>query len=315
MKRILVLLGIVLLSLALSVSACAGSNTQTEAGAKGPVTVGSKIDTEGALLSQMIILMLRDKGFEVTDSSSFGPTSVVREAIISGELDIYPEYTGNGAFFFDEADSDIWKNAEQGYQRVKELDKAENNIIWLTPAPANNTWAIAVPESLSESENIKSLEDFAAYVNNGGYVKLIGSEEFVTSQAALPAFQKAYGFTLTQEQLVTVSSGTTAQTEKAAAEGTDGVNAAMAYGTDGAIGAFDLVVLSDPIAVQPVYQPTPIIRGEVYERYPEIGTILGPVFQSLDLSTLQTLNGKIDVEGQNPADVARGYLAENNFLK
>ena len=311
MNKILVLLLNFLVLLAVAASGC---SRQAEVG-KGPIVVGSKIDTEGALLSQMVILMLRGKGFEVVDKSQFGPTSVVRKAIISGELDMYPEYTGNGAFFFDEADSPVWKSAKQGYERVKELDKAQNNIVWLTPAPANNTWAIAVPKTLANKENLASLDDFAAYVNRGGYVKLIGSEEFVTSPAALPAFQQDYGFTLKQSQLLVVSSGDTAQTEKAAAQGTDSVNAAMAYGTDGSLSAFNLVVLSDPKGVQPVYQPAPIIRGEVYDKYPEIGTILRPVFESLDLVTLQTLNGKITVEGQNAADVARDYLAKKGFLK
>ncbi len=309
--KTLIALVIVLIMLALAIPGCAGG----AGGAKGPITVGSKIDTEGALLSQMIILMLRKNGFDVVDKSQFGPTSVVRKAIISGELDIYPEYTGNGAFFFDEADSPVWKSAQQGYERVKELDKAKNNIIWLTPAPANNTWAIAVPKTLADKENLKSLDDFAAYVNKGGYVKLIGSEEFVTSPAALPAFQQAYGFTLTQAQLLTVSSGDTAQTEKAAAQSTDGVNAAMAYGTDGSLSAFGLVVLSDPRGVQPVYEPAPIVRGEVYDKYPEIGTILKPAFESLDLVTLQTLNGNIAVAGQNAADVAKAYLTEKGLLK
>ncbi|MEE8412916.1 MAG: ABC transporter substrate-binding protein [Dehalococcoidales bacterium] len=311
MKKIIAALLTTWLVLTLVVAACAPGATSE----KGPITVGSKIDTEGALLSQMIILMLRDNGFEVIDKSSFGPTPLVREAITSGELDIYPEYTGNGAFFFGEADSVIWKDALLGYERVKELDMEQNNIVWLTPAPANNTWAIAIPETLSKSEGIESLDDFATYVNGGGYVKLIGSEEFVTSEAALPAFQEAYGFTLSQDQLLAVASGDTAQTEKAASEGTDGVNAAMAYGTDGSISAFGLVVLSDPRGVQPVYEPTPIIRSEVHEQYPEIATILAPVFKSLNLVKLQTMNGQIAVEGQNAAEVARGYLEENNFLK
>ena len=311
MRKLIYLLGIVTLVLLLVGPGCA---RETATG-KGPVVVGSKIDTEGSLLSQMIILMLQDSGFEVVDKSQFGPTSVVKKALETGELDIYPEYTGNGAFFFDEADSDVWKDAQKGYERVKELDKAANNIEWLKPAPANNTWAIAIPGELAGKENLKTLDDFAAYVNRGGYVKLIGSEEFVNSPAALPAFQKAYGFTLSKDQLLTVSSGDTTQTEKAAAEGTDGVNAAMAYGTDGAIGAFALLVLGDPRGVQPVYEPAPRVRGEILEEYPEIADILDPVFQSLSLEALQTLNAKIGVEGQNPTDVAREYLVSDGFLK
>jgi osmoprotectant transport system substrate-binding protein len=282
---------------------------------KPGIVVGSKIDTEGALLSQMIIAMLEDNGIEAIDKSEFGPTSVVRKAIISGEIDIYPEYTGNGAFFFDEADSGVWKDARQGFEKVKMLDLAANNIVWLKSAPANNTWAIAIPKTLSEKEGLSSLDDFAAYVNSGGYVKLIGSEEFITSPMAMPSFQKAYGFSLTRDQLITLSGGNTAQTEKAAAEGTDGVNAAMAYGTDGSLAALGLVVLSDPRNVQPVYEPAPIVRGEVLDQYPELATILNPVFQSLDLETLQSLNAKIAFEGQAAADVARDYLTAKGFLK
>ncbi len=310
MKRLILALVTVFTIFTLLGSSCVGQSD----GVKGPVNVGSKIDTEGSLLSQVIILMLRDNGFEVVDKSQFGPTSVVRKALVSGELDIYPEYTGNGAFFFNEAASDVWKDARQGYERVKQLDMEANNIVWLKPAPANNTWAIAIPKELANTEGLKTLDDFAAYVNGGGYVKLIGSEEFVTSPMALTAFQDAYGFTLTKNQLLTVSSGDTAQTEKAAAEGIDSVNAAMAYGTDGSLSAFDLIVLEDPRGVQPVYEPAPILRGEISDKYPEIETILNPVFETLDLVTLQTLNAKIAVEGQNAADVARDYLTANGLL-
>lgn len=283
-------------------------------GSKGEIVVGSKIDTEGALLSQMIILMLDDAGYQVVDKSQFGTTPIVKSALESGELDIYPEYTGNGAFFFDEADSAVWKDAQAGYARVKELDLAANNIVWLEPAPANNTWALAIPEDLSQSENIVTLDDFAAYVNGGGYVKLAASEEFVTSPAALPTFQDAYGFTLSNEQLLTFAGGNTSLTEQAASEGTSGVNTAMAYGTDGQLSAYGLVVLADPRGAQPVYEPAPRVRGEILEKYPEIADILNPVFNSLDLVSLQTLNGRIAVNGEEAVKVAQSYLEENGFL-
>ncbi len=125
----------------------------TLAATKGPITVASKIDTEGALLGQMIIALLKKNGFKVIDKTEFGPTPLVRKAIINGQIDIYPEYTGNGGFFFNISSQDIWKDAQKGYQKVKELDLKKNNIIWLKPAPANNTWAIAIRGDLSKSEN------------------------------------------------------------------------------------------------------------------------------------------------------------------
>ncbi len=281
---------------------------------KGPITVASKIDTEGALLGQMILLVLRQNGFTVVDNTSFGTTSIVRRAIISGEIDIYPEYTGNGGFFFDDTDPEIWKDAQKGYETVKKLDLERNSIVWLTPAPANNTWALAVRQDLAQAEGLQSLEDLADYLNRGGYIKLAASEEFVNRPDALPAFQEAYGFELTGAQLLTFSGGDTAQTIRAAAQNIDGVNMAMAYGTDGALSALRLVVLEDTLGVQPVYEPAPIVRKAIYEQYPKIQEILKPVFESLNLETLQMLNSSIAVEGRDARDVASEYLTNKGFI-
>ena len=106
--------------------------------------VASKIDTEGSLLGNMIILVLEAKGIKTENKVQLGTTKIVRGAITAGEIDIYPEYTGNGAFFFADEKNAAWKNAKAGYDRVKSLDLEKNNIVWLQPAPANNTWAIAL---------------------------------------------------------------------------------------------------------------------------------------------------------------------------
>jgi len=279
------------------------------------VVVASKIDTEGALLGNMIILMLERSGITTDNRTEFGPTPMVRKAIAAGQIDIYPEYTGNGAFFFDMADDPLWKDSSKGYSKVKELDLEVNSVVWLTPAPANNTWAIAGRKDVVEKNRVYTLDDFAKFVNEGGKVKLAGSEEFVSSAAALPAFQDAYGFSLRKDQLLTLSGGNTAQTEKAAAQGVNGVNFAMAYGTDGQLAALGLIILKDTKGVQPVYEPAPIVRKEVLDKNPEIETILKPVFESLDLLTLQTLNARIQVEGVDAKEVAMGYLKEKGFLK
>ena len=287
----------------------------TERGDKPEITVGSKIDTEGALLGNMIVLMLENDGFRVIDKTQTGSTPIVRSAIIAGEIDIYPEYTGNAYYFFSgESEAELWKDFQAGYKKAAELDLKANNIVWLTPAPANNTWAISVRGDLAEKESLKTLDDLAAYVNNGGHFKLAASEEFVSSEAALPSFEKGYGFSLDESQLLVFAGGNTTLTEQAAASGQEGVNAAMAYGTDGQLAALGLKVLTDTKNIQPVYAPSPIIRSEVLEQSPEIATILEPVFQSLDLETLQLLNSRIAVEGQPARMVAENYLKEKAFL-
>jgi osmoprotectant transport system substrate-binding protein len=301
--------------LALSGLWAGGAAEQAEAPSKGEIIVGSKIDTEGALLGNMIALVLEHDGFDVVDRIQTGATSVVRQAIISGEIDIYPEYTGNGFYLFSgETEADVWKQPQSAYEAVKKLDEDANNIIWLTPAPANNTWAIAVTGELAENNDLSTMDDLAQYISSGGDIKLAGSEEFVSSPAALPAFEDGYGFSLDENQLVVFSSGNTAVTEQAAARGTDGVNASMAYGTDGQLAALGLVVMKDTKGIQPVYEPAPIIRGEMLDAHPEIADLLEPVFQSLSLETLQSLNGRIAVNGEDPRSVAQDHLSQQGFL-
>ena len=296
-------------------TAFASEREPFEEGGKGPIVVASKIDTEGAVLGQMIILMLNASGFDTVDKVQLGTTDVIRKAIFSGEIDLYPEYTGNGGFFYDGTDPAIWKDPVRGYEEVKKLDRDAHNIVWLTPSPANNTWALAIRGDVAKAEGIRTLDDFAEWVNAGARVKVAGCEEFVSRPDALPAFENAYGFKIRKDQLLVFSGCNTAQTEKAAADGTDGVNVAMAFGTDGQLAALGLWVLEDTIGVQPYYQPTPIIRGEMYDQYPEIEDILHPVFRSLDLVTLQTLNAQVAIEGQPASDVAARYLEQEGFLK
>ena len=100
----------------------------------------------------MILQALTAGGVETENRLQLGGTPIVREAIIAGEIDIYLEYTGNAAFFFSEADSDVWKDPQKAYARAAELDLKANDIVWLEPAPANNTWAIAVRSDLAELE-------------------------------------------------------------------------------------------------------------------------------------------------------------------
>jgi osmoprotectant transport system substrate-binding protein len=276
--------------------------------ADGPVVVASKIDTEGSVLGKIIVQVLAAHRIPVTDKVGFGTTDVVRKAIAAKEIDLYPEYTGNGEYFFAGTDSGLWKNAKKGYETVKRLDLEKNGIVWLAPARANNTWAIAVRKDLAAQNKLVTLDDLAAYLKAGKPFKLAASEEFISRPDTLPAFEKAYGFILKADQTLSLPGGNTALTEKAAAQGTNHVNAAMAYGTDGSLAALGLVVLTDTRGVQPIYEPAPIIRQEVLARYPAIEKLLDTVFARLDLVTLQTLNGRVAVNGEPAAAVAASWL-------
>lgn len=285
------------------------------ASSQAQVVVSSKIDTEGGVLGNIILAVLNANKIETTDRVQLGATPVVRKAITAGEIDIYPEYTGNAAFFFEKAEDPAWKDAAKAYEEAKKLDYDANKIVWLTPSPANNTWAVAVRKDVADEHSLKSFSDFGKYVSSGGKVVLAASSEFVNSAAALPAFQTTYGFTLKPDQLITLSGGDTAATIAAAANQTNGANAAMVYGTDGGIAPSGLVVLEDDKGVQPVYQPAPIIREAVLKQHPEIEALLKPVFEKLDLVTLQDLNGRVQVGGEPAKAVAEDFLKKNGFIK
>lgn len=276
--------------------------------AADPVVVSSKIDTEGSVLGQMVLQSLQGADIPVENRLQLGGTSIVRNAIKAGEIDIYPEYTGNAAFFHDQADRDIWKDADKAYNQAARLDREAHSIVWLKPAEANNTWAMSVRKDLAQENSLNTLEDLAQYINEGGAFKFAASAEFVESASALPAFQEAYGFRLESDQLLILSGGNTAATLRAAALNNNDVNGAMTYGTDGGLNALDLKVMEDTRGVQPVYQPAPIVRAEVLDSYPGIREALNPVFESLDLETLQRLNGQVAVRGVPADTVARDYL-------
>jgi osmoprotectant transport system substrate-binding protein len=291
-----------------------GSATSAE---KGPIRVGSKFDGEGALLGQMILAVLEQNGFKVEDKTRTGATDVVRKALTSGQIDIYPEYTANGLLIFNKDETTntaVLRDATATFDEAAKLD-LPNNVVWLKPAPANNTWAVAVPREFADANKIKTMEEWAAFIKKDGKVKIVGSQEFFTSAAAMPAFEKAYGFKLKPNQVVALGTGDTAVTEKAAAQGSNGANAAMAYGTDGTISALDLVVLTDPKGAQPIYQPAPTVRKEIADKYPELSSLLNPVFDKLTLETLQKLNGQVAVEGKDAKTVARDWLKSEGFLK
>ena len=301
--------------LAAGVTVLLGSSWMAQAQTAAPLRVGSKIDTEGKLLGNLIVLALEAQGLKVDNKVSLGNTKVVRTALVAGEIDIYPEYTGNGAFMLGDEGNKAWKDLRAGYELVKKLDLERNHIVWLEPANANNTWAIAVRKDVASANQLRTLDDLAKFAAGAGPFKLAASAEFMERPDGLPAFTAAYGLKLRPDQTLVLAGGDTAVTLRAAAEKTSGVNAAMAYGTDGPVAALGLVIMQDPKGAQPVYAPAPLVREDVLKRHPVIASVLAPIFKSLDTETLQQLNARIQLEGIDARKVAGDYLRSKGFIK
>ncbi|WP_034385892.1 ABC transporter substrate-binding protein [Deinococcus sp. YIM 77859] len=300
MKRVLVL------SLAVTLGSAAAK----------PIVVGSKLDPEAQLLGQMIVLTLRNAGLEVTDRTNLGDTGVNRKAILAGEIDVYPEYTGNAVYLFPQAKigAKAAGDPRRIYDLARQLD-AKNGITWLKPANVNNTWVIAVPRALAQTHRLNTVADLARYLKAGGRFKIAGSPEFFNRPDTMPAFEATYGFKLRPDQKLVLAGATPPQTQQAAANGTNGVNAAMAYGTDGTLAALNLVALKDPKGAQAVYQPAPIIRTAVLKAHPQITALLNKTFAGLTQATLQQLNAQVALEGRSARDVAERYLKGKGLIR
>jgi len=284
------------------------SSTSSLAHGHRPIVVASKADTEGALLGSMIAIALEREGIPVETRLQLGPTQHVRKAILQGEIDIYPEYTGNGAFFHNLESDPAWKAPASAHDLVRRLDAERHRLAWLERAPANNTWLIAVRGDLARRSNLTTMDDFAQAVRASMNLRLSASAEFVESPAALASFEKTYGFHFPRGRIAVQSGGNTMTTMRVAAQSIGGVNAAMVYGTDGAIATLDLIVMKDTKGAQIVYEPAPVVRTEALERFPTISKALNRVFASLSTAKLQALNAEIVVDERPARDVAERYL-------
>jgi osmoprotectant transport system substrate-binding protein len=282
--------------------------------APAAVVVSSKLSSESAMIGEMIRLLLNAHGVPTVDRMTLGATPVVRKALLSGEVDLYVEYTGNAGFFFNDPGNPAWKDLRKGYELGARLDYTANHIVWLTPADASNTWALAVRRDLAEADHLRTMSDFGHWVAGGGKVMLACSAEFANA-GTLRSLERTYGFTLRSDQMIVLAGGETSATITAAAARTNGINTAMVYGTDGGIAAANLAVLEDDRHDQPVYAPVPTMREAALREYPQVAAIVKPLMQSFTTETLQRLNARVQVNGESAESVAEDYLRTRGFLR
>jgi osmoprotectant transport system substrate-binding protein len=297
-------------------SADTTESTTTKQVKKGPVRVGSKPDGESLLLAQVIMQTLEAHGFTVEDKTNTGETAVVRKALLSKEIDVYPEYTGTAVLDFHAKTppaASVLQSAPLLFEDAKAKD-AEVGLTWLWEAPASSATAIVVSKKLATAKKLVTLEDLAKYIKSGGAFKLAGSRDSFTKGTGLLAFEKTYGFKLAAGQEVQLDTDDSAMAVTAASQGTQGANAAMASGTDGTVSALGMVVLTDSKGAQPAQEPAPVFRTETYQKYREVKVWLSPVFARLDLATMQDLNKQVVVEDKDPKVVAKAWLKLKGFV-
>jgi osmoprotectant transport system substrate-binding protein len=285
------------LAQALVLAACGGA-----AGNKR-VVVASKDFTEQFILGEMYAQLLEANGFTVERKLDLGGTPVAQEAITSGQIDIYPEYTGTGLLTV--LKQPVNSDPQAVFQTVKDMYQEQFNLAWLEPAPMNNTQALAMTREGAQQHGITTISDMAA---KAGELTMAGPPEFQEREDGLPGIMKAYGeFQLEEYKAVDPGLRYQALTSGQA-------DVVVAFGTDGEIAAFDLVTLEDDKGLFPPYQVAPVVRGEILERYPEIAEILNGLAPLLTDDVMRTLNYEVSGNQKEPADVARDFLTQQGLL-
>lgn len=271
-------------------------------------TVGSKEFTEQLILGNITKLALTAAGANVEDQIGLQGSTTVRQALLSGNIDMYWEYLGTGWVTHLQNEKGI-PGARAQYEAVRDAD-ATNKVVWLDPTPFDNTYAIAASNETAERLNVSTISDFASLVaSNPAEATFCAGGEFSTRPDALPGLEQAYGFTLPQEAISNVQDALVyTQVDKG------DCNFGSIFATDGRIAALGLTVLTDDKMFFPPFNASLNVREEVLAKHPEIKEIFAPISAALDSATMVGLNAKVDVDGENPEDVAEAWLRDNGYI-
>lgn len=291
-------------------SAKSGSLANNASLSGASFTVGSKEFTEQQILCQITLQALQSAGAKTTPKCGLSGSNTVREALTSGKIDMYWEYTGTAWIGFLKHTTPI-PDATGQYDAVVKEDLAKNQIVWLDPAPFNNTYAIVVKTSVAQELGVKTLSDYAKLVaSNPSKATMCVASEFAARSDGFPGLQKAYGFKVQSGNLATIAEGAIYD---AVSKGKP-----CAFGeastTDGRIQSLGLTVLDDDKKFFPVYNPAMTVRKPVADANPNLAKVLNPIAKALDTTTMQQLNADVDVKGDQPEAVARGWLQSKGFI-
>ena len=221
-------------------------------------SVGSKNFTEEYILSSMISQLLEKEDYNV--SEDFGMSSfAVRTALTTGQVDMYPEYTGTAWTSYLKQET-VVRDPVELYEKVKALDKQENNIVWLDRIDFNNTYALAVTQKFANKYGLRTIEDLANLVNKDEEKLIMGIDfEFYDRPDGFFAMSEEYGMKVDKKDVKTMEIGMTYE-----AINRGNIQVAMVFATDGKLNKFNLVVLEDNKHFFPVYNPDNSGKGILF---------------------------------------------------
>ncbi|EME21648.1 glycine betaine ABC transporter substrate-binding protein [Rhodococcus triatomae] len=287
-----------------------GSITPVDSLEGVPITVGSKDFTEQIILGYIIEFALTAAGADVRDLTNIQGSNSTRDAQIAGQIDVTYEYTGTGWINYLGNEQPIPDPTAQ-FEAVRDQDLARNGMVWTDPAPMNNTYALAASQATVAETGVRTLSDYAALVQlNPAAATTCVETEFNVRQDGFPGMAAAYGFDPAQAQRQILQTGIIYQATADATQCKFG----EVFTTDGRIAALDLVLLEDDRSFFPKYNPALVMRKEFAEQYSAVAEVMAPISALLTDEAITEMNRQVDVDGREPADVARDWLADNGFV-
>ncbi|GAA4611325.1 glycine betaine ABC transporter substrate-binding protein [Saccharopolyspora hordei] len=274
------------------------------------ITVGAKNFTEQAVLGYIAEFTLAAAGADVRDMTNIVGSSTARRALQSGQIDVLWDYTGTSWISYN-GNNDPIPDARAQYEAVKQQDLERNGVAWTAiDYQVDNTYAFAVNQDAAERLGVEKLSDIPRVVaEHPAEATFCVDTEFANRNDGLPGVEQEYGFTADRSKVKTLTEGSIYQ---ATANGT--CTFGEVFTTDGRIEALDLEVLQDDKLFFPRYNVGVTTRDELLQRYPQITSVFEQVSKVLTNDELMRMNAQVDVDGRDPADVARDWMAEKGLV-
>jgi osmoprotectant transport system substrate-binding protein len=290
----------------------AGPVEDTESLEGATISVGSKNFSENVLLGKMAIILLQSAGATVTDLTNIPGSASAREAMLDDQIQGMWEYTGTGWIVYLAHEKAIPDEQKQ-YEAVRDEDLKANGLVWLKPAPMNNTYGFAITKKVFDKYKITKLSELKKVpVRERTFCV---ESELINRPDGMKGMLEKYDVPLGSPQGVPRSNLKTFQTGAiydATAQGS--CNFGEVFTTDGRIVALDLQVLEDDREFFPKYNVSFVLTEETAKEHPQIEDLMAPVSEKLTNDVLLKLNAQIDVDGREPADVAFEWLKQEGFV-
>lgn len=309
-KRLSMTAGAAVMLATLALAGCGSSSTGTGNTSGGTsanknsnttLVVASKKDPDGQLLASMYALLLQQQGFKVTTKIPLGDTNTVESAIKSGQIDIFPEFTGTALGLLKDSSTG---NAQQDYNKVKQAYESQFQITWLEPAyKLNDSYSLCTSQAVAKKYNLKTIADVAPVAS-----KLVLTAQSDAINPVVKPMDTAYG--LKWKNIVYLDESLSFD---AVNKGTADMN--ICYSTDPTIVTDNFVVLQDTKNVFPIYNPAPLVRDSVLNAHPSIAKTLNPLESHLTTAKIVQLIKQVSVDKKSPHDVAQAFLKQEGLLK